>query len=89
MGFPVASVVKNLAANAGYMGLIPALVRKRQPIPVFLPGNPMNRGTWQTMVHEVAKQILQVFTSLLYIYGSLVLSDWCTQLEENYFLNFI
>ena len=58
LGFPVGSVVKNLAANVGDVNLIPALGRKRQPTPVFLPGNHMNKEAWQTMVHEVAKQII-------------------------------
>ena len=29
--------------------------RKWQPTPVFLPGNPMDRGAWQATVHGVAK----------------------------------
>ena len=29
--------------------------RKWQPIPVFLPGNPMDRGAWKATVHGVAK----------------------------------
>ena len=37
MSFPGSSVVKNLPANAGDMGLIPWR-RKWQPTPVFLPG---------------------------------------------------
>ena len=42
-GFPGGSVVKNLPANAGVLGLIPGLGRfpwKRawEPTPVFLPG---------------------------------------------------
>ena len=42
-GFPGGSVVKNLPANAGDMGLIPGSGRspgegKWQPTPVFLPG---------------------------------------------------
>ena len=27
-----------------------------QPTPVFLPGNPMHRGTWQATVHSIAKR---------------------------------
>ena len=44
LGFPGGSVVKNLPANAGDVGLIPGLGRslggkkKWQPTPVFLPG---------------------------------------------------
>ena len=29
--------------------------RKWQPIPVFLPGNPIDRGVWQATVHRVTK----------------------------------
>ena len=29
--------------------------RKWQPTPVFLPGNPMDRGAWQATVYGVAK----------------------------------
>ena len=29
--------------------------RAWQPTPVFLPGNPMNRGAWWATVHNVAK----------------------------------
>ena len=29
--------------------------RKWQPVPVFLPGNPMDRGVWLATVHEVAE----------------------------------
>ena len=43
LGFPGSSVVKNLPANAGDIGLIPGSgrvpwIRKWQPTPVFLPG---------------------------------------------------
>ena len=30
--------------------------RKQQPTPVFLPGNPMDRGARQATVHGVAKE---------------------------------
>ena len=53
----VALVVKNPAANAGdipWVGKIPWR-RKWQPIPVFLPGKPMDRGAWQATVHGVTK----------------------------------
>ena len=32
--------------------------RKWQPTPVFLPGNPMDRGVWQATVHEVGRKEL-------------------------------
>ena len=53
----VALVVKNPAANAGdvpWVGKIPWR-RKWQPVPVFLPGEPMDRGAWQATVHGVTK----------------------------------
>ena len=33
--------------------------RAWQPIPVSLPGNPMDRGAWWAMVHRVAKSWTQ------------------------------
>ena len=58
---------KNLPANTGdvrdgfndpgfdpWIGKIP-WGRKWQPSPVFLSGNPMNRGPWRATVHRVAK----------------------------------
>ena len=52
-GLPRWTAVKNLPANAGvkrcgfspWVGKIP-WSRKWQPIPVFLPGKSMHRGTW-------------------------------------------
>ena len=51
---------KNLPANSGdsgEVGLNPGLGRspaggKWQPTPVFLPGNPLDREAWWSMVHE-------------------------------------
>ena len=37
-----------------WVGKIP-WKKVQQPITVFLPKNPMNRGTWQAMVHGVTK----------------------------------
>ena len=34
--------------------------RKWQPTPVFLPGNPMDRGAWQATVHRVTKSWTQL-----------------------------
>ena len=31
------------------------LRRKWQPTPVFLPGNPMDRGPWQAIVHGITR----------------------------------
>ena len=59
MGFACGSAVKNLPANTGDMGLIPGLGRSPgegngNPLQYCL-GNPMDRGTWQGVVHGVTK----------------------------------
>ena len=59
-GFPGGLVVKNLSANAGDSGLIPGLRRSPEEgnsIPLQDSGleNPRNRGAWEAIVHEVAK----------------------------------
>ena len=62
-GFPGGTVVKNLPANAGDsgdVGLIPGLgrpPREGNGYPLQYPSleNPMNRGAWQAIVHEVAE----------------------------------
>ena len=56
MGFPFGSVVKNLPANAGDMGLIPGLERysgegNGNPLQCSCLGNPMDRGPWWALVH--------------------------------------
>ena len=61
MGFPGGSVVKNLPANAGDMGLIPDLGTSPgegngNPLQYSCLGNPMDRGAWQATVHGVAKE---------------------------------
>ena len=56
-------MVKNWPANVGdtgVSGLIPGLGRSPgiaddNPLPVFLPGNPKNRGAWLATVHEVTQ----------------------------------
>ena len=56
-------MVKNPPANAGDirdMGFIPGSGRSPRvgndnPLQYSCLGNPMDRGAWQTMVHEVAK----------------------------------
>ena len=50
-GFPGGSVVKNLPANAGDVGLIPGSGRSRRggngnPLQYSCLGNPMDRGAW-------------------------------------------
>ena len=58
-GFSNGSVVKNLPANSGdsgstWVGKIPWR-RNWQPTPVFLPGNPMDRGAGGLQSHGFAK----------------------------------
>ena len=67
MGFPGGSVVKNLPANIGDMGLIPGLGRSPgegngNPIQYSCLGNSMDRGAWWATVHGVADSDM---TSLL------------------------
>ena len=62
-GFPGGSVVKNLPANAedaGNLGSIPESGRSPEeghgnPLHYSCLGNPMDRGTWQAIVHRVTR----------------------------------
>ena len=59
-GFLGGSVAKNLPANAGNTGLIPALgkspeVENGNPLQYPCPGNPMDRRAWWARVYGVAK----------------------------------
>ena len=54
------SVVKNLTANAGDMGLIPGLgkfpgERNGDPLQYSCLGNPIDRGGWWATVHGIAE----------------------------------
>ena len=65
MGFPGGSVVKNLYANAGDMGLISGLGRSSgegsgNPFQYSCLGNPMDRGAWRATVHGVTKSQTQL-----------------------------
>ena len=60
--FPDGSVVKNMPANAGEMGLIPESGRSPDkengnPLLYSCLGNPMERGVWQVRVHGVTKEL--------------------------------
>ena len=63
MGFSGCTVVKNPPANAGDtrdMGLIPGSGRSPgggngNQLPLFLPGNSMDRGGWEATVQGVEK----------------------------------
>jgi len=60
--FPGDSVVKNLPANAGDVGLIPGLGRSPRgangnPLQYSCLGNPTDREAWRATVHGVAKEL--------------------------------
>ena len=61
MGFPGGSVVKDLPAKSGDVGLIPGPGRSPgegngNPLQCSCLGNPMDRGGWQAIVHGVPKR---------------------------------
>ena len=61
-GFPGGSVVKNLLASAGDVGLIPESERSPgegngNSLQYSCPGNPMGRGAWWTTVHRITKKL--------------------------------
>ena len=61
-GFPGGSVIKNLPAKAGDMGLIPGLERSPgegngNPLQYSYLGNPMDRGAWRALVCGVTKEL--------------------------------
>ena len=60
--FPGDSMVKNLPANAGDVGLIPGLGRSPgggngNPLQYSCLGNPTDREAWRATVHGVAKEL--------------------------------
>ena len=65
MGFPNGSVVKNMPANAGHLGLIPGSRRSLgegngNPFQYSCLENSMDRGAWGATVHGVAKSRTQL-----------------------------
>ena len=61
MGFPGDSVVKNLPANVGDVGLIPGSERSSGEgsgnlLQYSCLGNPTDRGAWRAPVHGVPKE---------------------------------
>ena len=61
MGFRGVSVVRNLSANAGDVGLIPGLGRSSgegngNPLQYSCLGNTVDRGAWWATVHGVTKE---------------------------------
>ena len=86
-GFPGSSVVKNLLANAGDVGLIPAMARSPgegngNPLQYSCLGNPMDRGAWQDTVHGVAKEQLNNnrFRGRQFFYGQ----GWLQMIPVHY-----
>ena len=62
MGFPGGSVVKDLPAKSGDVGLIPGPGRSPtegngNPLQYSCLGNPMDRRAWQAAVQGVAKDL--------------------------------
>ena len=65
MGFPGGSNGKELACNAGDLGLIYGLGRSTEkgngnPLLQSCLENPMDRGAWQATVHGVTKSLIQL-----------------------------
>ena len=59
-GLPSRSVVKNLPAKAGDVGLIPGLGRSPEKgngnvLQYYCQGNPMDKGAWWATVHGVTE----------------------------------
>ena len=64
-GFPGGSVIKNMPANEGDMGLIPGLGRSLgegngNSLQYSSLGNPMDRGDWRATVHGVTDSWTQL-----------------------------
>ena len=64
-GFPSGSVIKKPPTNAGDTGLIPGSGRSPggghgHPLQYSYQHNPMDRGAWQAIVHEVAETQVQL-----------------------------
>ena len=65
MGFPSSLAGKESTCNAGDLGLIPRLGRSPggghgNPSQYSCLENPMDRGAWQAIIHEVAKSRTQL-----------------------------
>ena len=76
----IGSVVKNLPASAGNLGSIPGLGRSPgggngNPLQYSCLENPMDRGAWQAIVHEVTKTWLN-----RYITTTDLVKPWLTSM---------
>ena len=68
LGFPSGSVVKNLPTNAGDRDSVPGSWRSHgggngHPLPCSCLKNPMDRGTWQAIVHGVVRSQTRLNTT--------------------------
>ena len=98
MDFPSDSVVKNPPANEGdtgdaqfnpWVGNNPW--RRKEPTPVFVPGNAMDRGAWPATEHGGGKGVREdsatktnnVYSVVIYIHVLLVLSGALTRPSQN------
>ena len=55
LDFSGGSVIKNLPTNVGSLGQEDLLERSGQPAPVFLLGNPTDRGSWWATINGVTE----------------------------------
>ena len=74
-GFPGDSVVKNMPANGGDVGLIPRLGRSpgegnRNPLQDSCLENPMDKGAWWATVHGVAKSRTRLSNFTFHVYNN-------------------
>ena len=82
------SVVKNLPANAGDVGLIPGSGRSSgggggNPLQHSWLGNPMDRGAWQATVHGVPKSQTWLSDSATHLYNRILLSNKRDKLQRH------
>ena len=76
-GFPGGLVAKNLPASAEDTGSIPGSGRSpgdgnRNPLQYSCLGNPIDRGAWWAVVHEVTKSQTQLSNEMTATYNYIV-----------------
>ena len=87
MSFLSGSVVKNLHANAGDVGLIPGLGSspgegKGNPFQYSCLGNSMGRRAWWATIHEVAKNQTQLSNRVHVVFFDV----WKVLIRSNLFI---
>ena len=75
------SAVKDVPANAGDLSSIPVLGkipwrRKWQPTPVFLLGNPMDRGAWWATVCGAQELDTTKTTPRIRVHSTALFQSW-------------